>query len=50
MPYFGHQGQSQNEAIRQLSKLPLHLGYRGHSEPPGGVQAKPYEAFNNAAS
>ena len=30
--YFGHQGQL-NEATRQLSKLPLHLGYRGCSEP-----------------
>ena len=30
-------------------ELPLHLGYRGRSEPPCGVQANPYEVFNNAA-
>lgn len=30
--YFGCQRQS-NEATRQLGDLPLHLGYRGHSEP-----------------
>ena len=27
MSYFGHQGQSGNEATRQLSELPLHFGY-----------------------
>ena len=32
------------------NELPLHLGYRGCSEPPCGVQAKRYQAFNNAAS
>ena len=50
MCYFGHQGQSGNEATRQLSELPLHLGYRGCGELPAGVQAKLYEAFNNATS
>ena len=44
MPYFGHQGQSGNEATRQLSGLPLHLGFGGEgggrSVPPGEVQAK----------
>ena len=50
MPYFGRQGQFENEATRQLSGLPLHQGYGGHSKPPGKVQAKPYEAIKNAAS
>ena len=50
MPYFERQGQSKNEATRQLSGLPLHLGYRGCSEPPGEVKAKHYEAIKNAAS
>ena len=50
MPYFGHQGQSGNEATRQLSGLPVHLGYRGYSEPTGEVQAKLYETIKNAAS
>ena len=31
MPYFGHQGQFENEATRQLSGLPLHQGYGGRS-------------------
>ena len=40
MPYFGRWGQSGKEATRQLSGLPLHLGwYRGHCEPP--VRSKP---------
>ena len=42
MPYFWRQGQSRNEAIGHLSKLPLHLGYRGCSEAPGEVQAKQF--------
>ena len=50
MPYFGRQGQFENQATRQLSGLPLHQGYGGHSKPPGEVQAKPYEAIKNAAS
>ena len=50
MPYFGHQGQFENEATRQLSGLPLHQGYGGHSKPPGEVQAKPCETIKNAAS
>ena len=50
MPYFGRQGQFENQATRQLSGLHLHQGYEGHSKPPGEVQVKPYEAIKNAAS
>ena len=42
MPYFWRQGQSRNEAIGHLSKLPLHLGFRGCNEAPGEVQAKQF--------
>ena len=50
MPYFVHQRQYGNAATRELSKLPLHLGYLGCKEPPGEVQAKPSKVFNNATS
>ena len=40
VPYFGRQGQSGNEATRQVTKLPLHLGSTGRSGLPGGVQAE----------
>ena len=43
-PYLGF------DTTRQSSRLSLHLGYRGCSEPTGEVQAKPYKAINNAAS
>ena len=47
-------GARYNLGMKQPDNLPdellLHLGYRGRSTPPCGVQGKPYDVFNNAAS